>query len=304
MAEAMAEQGAAGCTVSVADVIERAGVSRAAFRDQFADREACLLATFDLGVERVGPPMVAAYEAEPRWLDGIKAALVRLLGFLEDEPALGAVCVLYVMGGGAVVLRRRAQVLGMLAAAIDRGRALLPAGRQQPPPMIAEGVVGGVLAIIQNRLLPADERPAMIELFGPLVSTIVLPYLGPAVARREMTRPAPTLGAHRDGLSLGAGETAFREAAGARLTYRTARVLTAIGDYPGASNREVGERAGIVDQGQISKLLARLLARGLIAKRGEGRARGAPNSWQLTALGEALVEHASVRSKALSPKRG
>jgi len=50
MADAMAERGTAGATVSAADVIARAGVSRGVFRELFADREACLLAAFELGV--------------------------------------------------------------------------------------------------------------------------------------------------------------------------------------------------------------------------------------------------------------
>jgi hypothetical protein len=41
-------------------------------------------------------------------------------------------------------------------------------------------------------------------------------------------------------------------------------VLIAIGSHAGASNRQVGEAAGIADQGQISKLLARLDGLGLI----------------------------------------
>jgi DNA-binding MarR family transcriptional regulator len=79
-----------------------------------------------------------------------------------------------------------------------------------------------------------------------------------------------------------------------RLTYRTARVLSALAGYPGASNREVADRAGIVDQGQVSKLLGRLHARGLIAKEGEARTRGTPNSWRLTERGEAVLRDAST----------
>jgi DNA-binding MarR family transcriptional regulator len=82
---------------------------------------------------------------------------------------------------------------------------------------------------------------------------------------------------------------------GTRLTYRTARVLAAIEDYPGASNREVAERAGIVDQGQISKLLSRLEARQLIEKLGEGKTRGAPNAWRLTEQGEWLMSNPAMR---------
>ena len=88
-----------------------------------------------------------------------------------------------------------------------------------------------------------------------------------------------------------------------RLTYRTGRVLGAIFDYPGASNREVAQRAGIIDQGQVSKLLGRLEGRALIA-RGDvaalgraARGQGNPNSWRLTERGElALRASRSGRS--------
>lgn len=73
------------------------------------------------------------------------------------------------------------------------------------------------------------------------------------------------------------------------MTYRTVRVLWAIAELPAASNREVAERAGVVDQGQISKILTRLEYQGLVVNRGgSGPARGTPNSWWLTERGEAL----------------
>ena len=70
-----------------------------------------------------------------------------------------------------------------------------------------------------------------------------------------------------------------------RLTYRTVRVLMAVADNPGGSNRRLADGAGIGDQGQISKLLRRLDGLGLIANTGAGFIRGAPNSWVLTAKG-------------------
>jgi hypothetical protein len=45
------------------------------------------------------------------------------------------------------------EILAALAAVIDRGRLEGAAGRQQPPAVIAEGVVGAVLTVLQNRLL-------------------------------------------------------------------------------------------------------------------------------------------------------
>ena len=67
-----------------------------------------------------------------------------------------------------------------------------------------------------------------------------------------------------------------------RLTYRTLRVLGAVAERPGASNREVGAAAGMTDQGQISKLLARLEGLGLIANVGAGHVKGAPNGGCMT----------------------
>lgn len=294
MAEVMAERGAEAGSATVTDVIERAGVSSAAFHQLFADREAALLAAFDLGVAHARERMVAAYESETRWLDAIKFALAAFLMFLEEEPALGRLIVVYAMGGGAQVLHRRAVVLDEVASALRRGRPEGAAGGQPPSAVIAEGVIGGVLAILHSRLV-ADEQQSLWELFGALTSMIVLPYLGPGVARRELTRPAPRLRLLGDSAPQERERLAGQEF-DTRLTYRTARTLSAIGDYPGASNREVAERAGVVDQGQISKLLNRLEQRELIEKIREGRSRGAPNSWRLTERGELLTRSASVRA--------
>jgi AcrR family transcriptional regulator len=286
MAEAMSARGADGGSVTLEEVIERTGISSETFHEQFSDREACLLAAFELAVRRAYEPILGAYRAEVRWLDAIKAGLAALLRFLEDEPALGRLLIVYSMSGGEQLLRRRVELLGTLADVVDRGRQEVPADRQQPADVIGEGVVGAVIAVLGNRLLNSEQGP-VIELFGSLVSIIVLPYLGVGVARRELACPTPPARAAGTGISsTGAGSVEDS----IRLTYRTARVLSAIADYPGASNREVADRAGIVDQGQISKLLSRLQAAGLIAKVGEARTmRGAPNSWRLTERGDTLL---------------
>ena len=281
----IAEQGVGG--VTLADTIARAGVTRRVFYELFEDRDECLLAAFDLGVERVAQRCAPAYVAQSRWRDGIRAALAELLHFLDDEPALGRLCVVHSLSGGPALLRRRAEVQASLWEVVDRGRAEGAAGRTEPPAVVAEGVVGAVLTVIQTRLLaqdsdPPDERPAF-ELYGSLMSLIVLPYLGAGAARRELTRPAP---APRCAPGEPDGQGSRFEDHGVRLTYRTGRVLTAIAQYPGASNREVAERAEIVDQGQISKLLTRLQGAGVIANLSEGTFRGAPNAWRLTELGE------------------
>ncbi len=287
-------------SVTVKDVAARAGVSRAKFKERFADLEDCFLAAFELGVRRGRTAMAAAYTGQPTWVDGVRAALAALLDLLEEEPALARLWIVYSLGGGPRVLRRRAAVSAVLCEFVDRGR-LEGLARSEPPALTAEGVVGAVLAIIQARLLAPDPEP-LRDLQGQLMNLILLPYVGTATAKRELKRSPP-----RSSESSPGGRSAV-EGIGMRLTHRTACVLSAIAEHPGASNREVANLAGIVDQGQISKLLSRLERLGLIANVGKGGFRGAPNAWTLTPRGE-QVEHrvrhgaqaASERSQAGGP---
>ena len=139
-----------------------------------------------------------------------------------------------------------------------------------------------------------------VDLLGELMSMIVLPYLGPAVARGEQTRPRPLPAVERaaraDGLSLHVIEQDPFGEIPMRLTYRTARVLQAAAAQPGASNRRIGEQAGISDQGQVSKLLARLKRLGVLVNTGVGPVKGEPNAWRLTELGERITQHLALNT--------
>jgi AcrR family transcriptional regulator/DNA-binding MarR family transcriptional regulator len=301
MAEELAMRGAS--SVTVARVLARSGVSRRLFYELFADIEDCFLAAFDWGVEQARLPAVDAYTAEKSWREGIRAGLGALLRFFDEQPLIAQLCVVHAAGGGPRVLERRSRVIAELCEVVDRGRAedSSPTHPGAPPPVVAEGVVGAVLAVLYTRILargagagvrdarPSDEQRPLIELHGELMSMIVLPYLGGKVAGNELRKAPPP---PRPRVESMAPELAGRrsyERPIARLTYRTARVLMTIAELPGASNREVAERAGIVDQGQISKLLTRLEYQRLIVNRGtDSPARGTPNSWWLSERGEAL----------------
>jgi AcrR family transcriptional regulator len=297
MAEEVAIRGAS--SVTVARVIARARVSRRLFYELFADIEDCLLATLDWTLAQARGVATGAYSAEQGWLGGVRAALAGLLRFFDERPLLAQLCIVHAAGGGPRVLERRAQAMTEVCEVIDRGRTQV-GGSRAPGPVVAEGVVGAVLAVLYTRLLarvpgpageyaePVEEGSRLIELYGELMSLIVLPYLGAAAAGRELRRPPPPPPA-APAADLWPAGTSARERGGARITYRTVRVLRAIAELPAASNRDVAERAGIVDQGQISKILTRLEYQGLVVNRGgSGPARGTPNSWWLTERGEAL----------------
>lgn len=268
--------------MTVAQVIGRARVSRKTFYDVFADREDCFLAAFDQALAQARVLVKEAHDRQSGWREGIRSGLGRLLLFMDEEPGLAKLCVVEALGAGERVLERRAKVLDELAAKVDQGRFVM-SGTRKPPEVTAEGVVGAVFAVIHTRLLDGGKEP-LTDLLGPLMSMLVLPYLGARAASRELSRPAlevhrerrpPTRTRSQDplaGLDM-------------RLTYRTVRVLMVIGERPGASNREIAEGSGIVDQGQISKLLTRLARLNLVENVGDGQEKGAANAWHLTPRG-------------------
>ena len=280
------ERGAGG--VSVAHVVERSGVSRRTFYELFSDRDDCFLAAFEEALAYARERVLAAYCSGDRWRERVRAGLVALLSFLDEEPVIGRVLLCESLAGDRRVLERRGWVIAQLTSVVDEGRG--NSKSEVAPPLAAEGVVGGVLAVIHARLLEEDHA-RLVELANQLMGMIVLPYLGAAAARRELERALPGLAVgERNGLLL---SDPFKDA-GMRLTYRTVRVLLAIGEHPDASNRLVGECAGVSDQGQISKLLGRLQRIGLVANSGLGPGLGAPNAWVLTEKGEQLAR--SVRA--------
>jgi AcrR family transcriptional regulator/DNA-binding MarR family transcriptional regulator len=308
MAHEVALRGPTG--VTVARVIARSGVSRRAFYSQFSDVEACFLAAFDVGVEQLRARASAAYGAEPSWREGVRAALAAILRYLEDEPLLARLCVVHASGAGPRVLEHRARVIAEASRAVDLGRRQRTASRE-PPPIVAEGVVGAVLAVLYNRLTDSGApdagelaaTPALIDLHGQLASIVVLPYLGASTAARELDRSPPQPTAPPAASKRRTSGRGLVDLPGGRLTYRTVQVLRAIAQHPGASNREISQRAGIVDQGQISKILGRLQEQGLIVnKGGSAQTRGTPNAWWLTRRGETLEQ--TLREPSGRPQPG
>lgn len=305
------ERGAA--SVTVAQIVGHAGVSRRTFYELYRDGQECLLAAFEDALGRARECVMAVWSADGGWRERTRAGLTVLLGLFDEDPVLARLLVVESLGAGHRVLADRARVLdGMIdaltadAPGAARGPGRSPAGgpggsrvhddaskqavqAAQAVRLGMEGAVGGVLGVLHARL---SQRPdgRLIELTSPLMSMLVLPHDGPAAARREAQRPAPVPPA---GLHSGPRSVVFRsdpiKDAGMRLTYRTMRVLCAIGEQPGSSNRRIGALAEIGDQGQVSKLLARLQRTGLIANSARGASRGEANAWTLTPTGRQVT---------------
>ncbi len=184
--EVVEELGYAGMTV--AQVLARAKVSRKTFYDIFADRQACFLGVFDQGIDQIRAVVEAdAADRSREWREMVRSGLARLLIFLDEEPALARICLVEAQGSGAKLLERRVEILMELAGVVDLGRSA-PGAVREPPDITAEAVIGACFTVLQMRLLERGGRP-LEELLGPLMSIILLPYLGARAASSELYRP-------------------------------------------------------------------------------------------------------------------
>jgi TetR/AcrR family transcriptional regulator len=271
--------------LTVAEVLVLAKVSRKTFYEIFDDLEDCFLAVFEQTVAHARELVQAAYRSEPDWRSGMRAALLCLLTLLEQERAVGRLCVVDTLAAGQRVLECRVQLLGEIALAIDGGRAVANA-RHDPHPLTGQAIAGGIATLLHTRLVRQDPAP-LTDLHGALMSMIVMPYLGRGVAYMELSAISPP--PHRDGRSVlsqrGLDPLARLDM---RLTYRTMRVLKAIANAPDAPNSQIADAAGIVDQGQMSRLLARLARLGLVENIRPERLGHGQNAWRLTSDGARL----------------
>jgi AcrR family transcriptional regulator/DNA-binding MarR family transcriptional regulator len=290
---------------TVTRITERARVSRRTFYELFDNREQCLAGVLDGAVGQISAEIVAAGLGGLSWRERVRGGLWVILSFFDRERALARVCIVQSQRGAQSVLERRQEIIDRLAGIIEEGREE-SASVSGLGGLTGEGVVGAVLGILYARLLKPDGEP-LSGLLGELMAMIVLPYTSVQVARRERARSAPKLlsgsvvSDERLTATLGSVEPLAEIPM--RLTYRTARVLQDLAEYPGSSNRQVADRVGIHDQGQISKLLARLERFGLLANGTNGApAKGEPNEWSLTVTGWKVTR--SIRAHSANTAQG
>ena len=168
---------------SVRTVLDRTGVYRQAFYDNFADKDDCYLQAYDAGVERVEALLVAAAAEEAGWRGQLRAGLAALLDFLDTEPDVGRALIVEVHAAGTEALQKRAAVMGRVHAFLDRARE--EGGGESPPLIAGEGVAAGIHAMIHSRLASGADggfRPLLPE----FMYFAVLPYFGAEAAAAEM----------------------------------------------------------------------------------------------------------------------
>jgi len=104
-----------------------------------------------------------------------------------------------VLAAGPEAVERRNGVMRAMAGLIQAAAAELKEG-PQPPPLMAETIVGGIYEVVYSRVLQGKTEEMPQELQHDLSYSMMLPYIGHAAARREAAKtPNVTMPEPEDG---------------------------------------------------------------------------------------------------------
>lgn len=171
-------------TLTVQNVLTRAGISRPTFYEQFEDKEDCFLAAFDASSARMQERIkLAVTDAGPVWREQLRSGLAELLRFIVEEPEEARVVIVEARASSTAGLRRRDELLDHFAACID---ALVREDLDETPSALAAaGVVGGIESVLYARI-QKGETEGLDALLPSLMYFAVLAYAGREAAGQEL----------------------------------------------------------------------------------------------------------------------
>jgi AcrR family transcriptional regulator len=158
------EEGAEG--LSLRDLARQAGVSHAAPRRHFADRQALLDALAEAGFTRLGDEVRAAIDgAGDDYEARLLAAVTAYVHFATRDAALVDLMFTAKNGGQSAAL---AEASGRLFAAVDeligQGQQAdtLPPGDAERLRLLLAAILQGIAALVTSGRVPADQTDALI----------------------------------------------------------------------------------------------------------------------------------------------
>ena len=182
MVRVIAEKGYDG--VTVADVVARAGVSRTTFYDEFANKDECLFAAYDLVIDELIAYVGDAFLSDREWPERIRDGLDALLRALAAEPDVAQMAAVAFPAAGPQAHQRYRDALERFLPFLEEGRRFTGRGDELP-----EGIelmaIGGAEVIIFDEVVGGrvSKLPAMLP---EIVFAVLVPFLGPEEAAASM----------------------------------------------------------------------------------------------------------------------
>jgi AcrR family transcriptional regulator len=158
---------------TIGHITGEAGVSRAAFYQQFTSKEDCFLATYDLASEWLCEHVERAVATDDIWAVRVRAGVAEALDLLVGNPAVAHLIAVEAAQAGPVARERQQTCLARFAAVL---RAGWPAGAEVSTDLEELLLGGAVLLIAQYVDTGRAER--LPEATAELVERLLIPYLG------------------------------------------------------------------------------------------------------------------------------
>jgi AcrR family transcriptional regulator len=149
MIKSVNENGFVATTIS--DLVAGAGVSRRSFYEHFANKEECLMATYDALIGRLTARIVEAYDAEDEWTNQIEAFVRALFEASSDRPDAARLVSVEMGAAGPVGIERWARDADRLAQFVTYIFEQAPGEGSVPAP-IARAIVGALRTILYSRV--------------------------------------------------------------------------------------------------------------------------------------------------------
>jgi AcrR family transcriptional regulator len=178
MIESIAERGYARTTV--AHVIGLAGVSRRAFYEQFANKEECFLATYDIVVARSRKLVLEAWSSERGWANRLHASCKSFLDDIVAEPK-GAQLVLIDSLGIGCKARERLHLAGNAYERLVSAAFRVSPDTAPLPAIASRAIVGGVRHVVFSRI--REDRVCELRTLTDELLDWVEAYRSPATTR-------------------------------------------------------------------------------------------------------------------------
>lgn len=163
---------------TVADIISAAGVSRATFYEQFADKEDCFIAAYGTVMGRMLNYVAEGFARQHSevWVDRIRGAIGSLLTYLAINPVAARVGIVEGFGAGARARDRYQQAISAFFPFLDEAREMADEPERIPSKSARLGV-GGMSTLMFNEA--ADSRAETLPTRLPeMVYLVVALYLG------------------------------------------------------------------------------------------------------------------------------
>src|SRR4051794_5038727 len=182
--------------ITIADICEQAGVSRATFYELFKDKEDCFHASMELALADAMGRIVAVYSPDKPWATMVRDAAAAFLDLLASRPAFARMALVEAPASGDRAFELYASGKRVLQSLLERGRDD-PVEEEAIPSSAGRAALSAAESLIVGQIL-AGNTARLRELVPDVVYITTVPYLGQEEALRQ-ARAAEKAAAPADG---------------------------------------------------------------------------------------------------------